>query len=118
MKFGLTKWVDYFSRINPTASGDDLGSSDPAEAMVQSGRAVIGTPDDAIAMIEKLEEQSGGFGCFLMLAHNWANFDATKRSYELFARHVLPRFNESNIARAASLQWVHGTQPGADRQSD
>ncbi len=105
VKFGLTKWVDYFRRINPTASGDDLGASDPAEAMVESGRAVIGTPDDAIAMIEKLENQSGGFGCILMLAHNWANFDATKKSHEMFARYVLPRFNGSNVGRAASLQW-------------
>jgi len=105
VKFGLTKWVDYFSRINPTASGDDLGAADPAEGMVTSGRAVIGTPDDAIAMVEKLEKQSGGFGCLLMLAHNWANFEKTKNSYELFARHVLPRFNGSNLGRTASLQW-------------
>jgi limonene 1,2-monooxygenase len=105
IKFGLTKWVDYFSRINPTASGDDLGASDPADAMVESGRAVIGTADDAIAMIERLEKQSGGFGCLLMLAHNWADFEATKHSYELFARHVLPRFNGANVGRAASLQW-------------
>jgi limonene 1,2-monooxygenase len=63
-------------------------------------------------MIEKLEQQSGGFGCILMLAHNWANFEATKRSYELFARHVLPRFNGSNIAREESLSWVraHGKE--------
>ncbi len=105
VKFGLTKWVDYFSRINPTASGDDLGAADPAEGMVASGRAVIGTPDEAVAMVEKLEKQSGGFGCLLMLAHNWANFEATKNSYELFARHVLPRFNGSNLGRTASLQW-------------
>jgi limonene 1,2-monooxygenase len=105
VKFGLTKWVDYFSRINPTASGDDLGAADPAEGMVASGRAVIGTPDDAVAMVEKLEKQSGGFGCLLMLAHNWANFEATKKSYEMFARHVLPRFNGSNLGRTASLQW-------------
>jgi limonene 1,2-monooxygenase len=105
VKFGLTKWVDYFSRINPTASGDDLGAADPPEGMVSSGRAVIGTPDDAVAMVEKLEKQSGGFGCLLMLAHNWANFEATKNSYELFARHVLPRFNGSNLARNASLKW-------------
>src|SRR5437667_354121 len=39
VEFGLTKWTDYFSRINPTASGDDLGSGDPAKAMVESGRA-------------------------------------------------------------------------------
>ncbi|HVA76656.1 MAG TPA: LLM class flavin-dependent oxidoreductase [Candidatus Binataceae bacterium] len=105
VKFGLTKWVDYFSRINPTASGDDLSAANPAEGMVESGRAVIGTPDDAIAMVEKLEKQSGGFGCLLMLAHNWANFEATKHSYELFARHVLPRFNGANLGRTASLQW-------------
>ena len=40
-----------------------------------------------------------------MLAHNWANFDQTRNSYELFARHVLPRFNGSNLGRTASLQW-------------
>ena len=59
VKFGLTKWVDYFSRINPTASGDDLGAADPAEGMVASGQAVIGTPDDAIAMVESLQEAVG-----------------------------------------------------------
>jgi limonene 1,2-monooxygenase len=112
VEFGLAKWVDYFRRINPTATGDDLGAEDPAEAMVKSGRAVVGTPDDAIEMIERLEKQSGGFGCFLMLAHNWAPFEATKHSYELFARHVLPHFNGSNLARVASLDWytAHNTE--------
>lgn len=105
VKFGLQKWVDYFSRINPTASGDDLGAAAPAEAMVTSGRAVIGTPEDAIAMIERLEKQSGGFGCLLLLAHNWANFEATKHSYELLARRVLPYFNGANLGRNASLTW-------------
>jgi len=105
VQFGLTKWVDYFRRINPTARGDDLNAEDPAKAMVESDRAVIGTPDDAIAMIERLEKKSGGFGCLLLLAHNWAGFDATRNSYELFARHVLPRFNGSNTGRQASLQW-------------
>jgi limonene 1,2-monooxygenase len=108
VKFGLKKWLAYFTAINPTeaAAGADLKATDAAQGMIDSGRAVIGTPDDAIAMIEKLEKQSGGFGCILMLAHNWANFDATKRSYELFARHVLPHFNGSNIARESSLNWV------------
>jgi len=107
VEFGLNKWLDYFTRINPTvnAAGDDLNAKDPAHAMVESDRAVIGTPDDAIAMIERLEKQSGGFGCLLLLAHNWANFDATRRSYELFSRHVLSRFSGANAARQASLQW-------------
>ncbi|HXW83911.1 MAG TPA: LLM class flavin-dependent oxidoreductase [Candidatus Binataceae bacterium] len=106
VKFGLGKWLEYFMSINPTAPADGVGSGDPAEAMIQTGRGVIGTPDDAIAMIERLEKQSGGFGCMLMLAHNWANFEATRKSYELFARYVLPRFNGSNVGRVDSLDWV------------
>jgi limonene 1,2-monooxygenase len=103
VQFGLQKWIDYFARVNPTASGDDLGSSSPAEAMVASGRAVIGTPEDAVAQLERLRGKAGDFGCFLMLAHNWASFDRTKYSYELFARHVLPVINRNNAWRTESL---------------
>lgn len=105
VQFGLQKWVDYFTTINPMAAGQDM-SGDPVEGMIESGRAVIGTPDDAIAMIERLEEQSGGFGCFLQLAHNWADFEQTKRSYELFARYVMPHFATANDARAESMKWA------------
>jgi limonene 1,2-monooxygenase len=103
VEFGLQKWVDYFSRVNPSAGGNDLGSSSPAQAMIESGRAVIGTPDDAIAQIERMRAKVGDFGCFLMLAHNWANFDRTKNSYELFARHVMPVINRRNAWRSESL---------------
>ena len=105
VEYGLRKWIDYFSKINPMAAGQDLGG-DPIDAMVESGRAVIGTPADAILQLERLEKQTGGFGCFLHLAANWADFEATKKSYELFARHVLPRFHRANEARDASLQWA------------
>lgn len=103
VEFGLQAWVDYFARVNPTASGSDLQAKGPARAMVDSGRAVIGTPDDAVAQIERLRAQTGGFGTLLLLAHNWANFERTKYSYELFARHVLPRVNQVNDLRAGSL---------------
>ena len=56
--------------------------------------------------IEKLEQKQGHFGALLLLAHNWASFEATKKSYELFARHVLPRFNGANVGREGSLGWV------------
>jgi limonene 1,2-monooxygenase len=106
VELGLRDWIEYFARVNPTASSlapQDSGPSDPVDQMVDSGRAVIGTPDDAIAMVERLAEQSGGFGCLLLLAHNWADFERTKQSYALLARHVLPHFNQANQARAASL---------------
>src|SRR5262249_30644680 len=35
------------------------------------------------------------FGGVLLLAHNWADWAATKRSYELMARHVHPHFQRN-----------------------
>jgi limonene 1,2-monooxygenase len=105
VEFGLRKWIDYFGRVNPTAAGDDLVARDPARAMVESGRAVIGTPEDAIAQLQRLTRKTGGFGTFLLLAHNWADFERTKKSYELFARHVLPAFNGANDWRNESLAF-------------
>jgi limonene 1,2-monooxygenase len=105
VQFGLRKWIDYFARVNPTAGGDDLAARDPAQAMIDSRRAVIGTPDDAIQQLQRLTRKTGGFGTFLLLAHNWADFERTKKSYELFARHVLPAFNGANDRRSESLAW-------------
>jgi len=106
VRFGIDKWVDYFSKISPlTLQGID-GDGDIVDRLVSSGRAAIGTPDDAIEQLEKLEQKQGHFGAFLLLAHNWASFDATKKSYDLFARHVLPKFNGANRGREASLRWV------------
>jgi hypothetical protein len=55
----------------------------------------IGTPDDAIAYIDRLMSGSGGFGVICELAHNWADWDATKKHYELMARFVHPHFQTS-----------------------
>jgi limonene 1,2-monooxygenase len=41
-----------------------------------------------------------------MLAHDWADWEATKRSYELFARYVLPRFEERSLWRSESMDWM------------
>jgi len=106
VRFGIHKWVEYFSKISPLTLQGLEGDGDIVDRMVASGRAAIGTPDDAIAQIEKLDRKQGHFGAFLLLAHNWASFEATKKSYELFARHVLPRFNGANLGREGSLGWV------------
>jgi len=106
VKYGLQKWIDYFTMFNPAAVGDAFKAADPADALVKSGQAVIGTPDDAIAQLERLEKQSGGFGCFLQLAHNWANWQNTQKSYELWARHVTPHFRGANRNRVDSIAWT------------
>jgi len=63
-------------------------------------------PDDAIAQIRRLQAKQGEFGVFLQLAHNWANFENTKKSYELWQRHVTPVINGANVARQEAYDWA------------
>jgi hypothetical protein len=47
-------------------------------------------------------------------------FEKTKRSYELFARHVKPHFQGANAAREESMQWARenaGEFMGAARKT-
>jgi limonene 1,2-monooxygenase len=104
VRFGLNEWITYFKDVAALPIAPD--GEDPAEALVASGLAVIGTPDDAIAQIRRLEEESGGFGTFLHMAHNWADWAETKRSYELFARYVAPEFQNRNDNRRESYAWA------------
>jgi len=103
-RFGLEKWIYYFKEIANLPVVPE--GPDPVKALIDSGTAVIGTPDDAAARIQQLVDQSGGFGCFLLMDHNWAPWEAKKRSYELMARYVFPKFQQLNDNRDASIAWV------------
>ena len=106
VRFGLEKWLYYFREIANLPVAPVEAGRDPVEALVETGLAVIGTPDEAADKIQALMDQSGGFGAFLFMAHNWAPWDRTKRSYELFARYVAPRFQGLNENRESSMKWV------------
>ena len=106
VRFGLDKWLYYFREIANLPIVPDNAGKDPVEAFLSMSMAVVGTPDEAAAKIQALIDQSGGFGCFLFMAHNWAPFAETRRSYELFARYVAPRFQALNVNREASMEWV------------
>jgi limonene 1,2-monooxygenase len=105
IKFGFEEWRGYFSGISAVA-GRETTENRPAESMVEEGVAVIGTPDDAIAQIKRLQAKQGDFGCFLQLAHNWADFENTKKSYEMWQRYVTPAINGANKARDTALNWA------------
>ncbi|MCB9725586.1 MAG: LLM class flavin-dependent oxidoreductase [Spirochaetaceae bacterium] len=70
------------------------------------GKLTLGTPDDAVAVIESLVEKSGGFGTVLLLGHNCASPEATRKSYELIARCVMPALNDLNRNRRRSMAWA------------
>ncbi|HUC66838.1 MAG TPA: LLM class flavin-dependent oxidoreductase [Stellaceae bacterium] len=103
--FGFYKWFDYFQRINP-ARFASLPKGDPLDILIAGGAIVCGTPEDAIKQIDRLYAKQGQFGAFLQLAHNWVNWDATKKSYELYARYVVPHFRKANRHRVESLEWT------------
>jgi limonene 1,2-monooxygenase len=109
VEYGIVPFSKYFTHVLP--AGPTRGDT-PEEILAnldEDGFAVIGTPDDAIAKIESLVEESGGFGTFLLFGHDWASPAATKRSFELFAQYVMPRFTGQLEAPAASCDWVTGS---------
>ena len=112
VRHGLPQWVDYFQRVAALPLGVD--ATDPAQmadALNATGFAVIGTPDDAAAQIQRLVDQSGGFGTFLTMAHEWADRVETRRSYELLAQYVFPRFQGSSDSTIASRDWAAENRP-------
>jgi limonene 1,2-monooxygenase len=109
VRFGLEKWIYYFREIANLPIVPE--GPDPVKAMLDTGLAVVGAPDEAAARIQQLVDESGGFGCFLLMDHNWAPWEAKKRSYELIARYVAPRFQDLNVNREASMAWVGQNKP-------
>jgi limonene 1,2-monooxygenase len=93
--FGLQHFADYFADVATfPIIPPDVG--DPLDFLTREGIACIGTPDDCIQHFERLWKGSdGGFGAVLLLAHNWADWPATLRSYELMARFVHPHFQRN-----------------------
>jgi limonene 1,2-monooxygenase len=121
VEFGLPAWVDYFQRVAALPLvGDATDTQDMVDAMNASGLAIIGTPDDAAGQIERLWEKSGGFGTYLFMGHDWADREATLRSYELVARYVMPRFQGTLPRLERSRDWAaenRGTFIGAAMQA-
>jgi len=101
---------DYFERTlgHPVAfEGPQDGILD---AMVERGLWCVGTPDDLVAMIHRLDERSGGFGGLMLQATEWAGRAEVFRSYELLARYVMPQFQ-------GSLAGLQASQASASRES-
>ena len=105
VRFGIEKFAQYFRDV-ATFPIVPAGIGDAYEWMLENKAACIGTPDDAIAYVETLLEGSGGFGVITELAHNWADWEATRRHYELMAHYVHPHFQGSREWRTESYAFA------------
>jgi limonene 1,2-monooxygenase len=75
------------------------------DVMTEHGAWCVGTPDDLIAHIHRLDEQSEGFGGLLIQATEWGTREQVLHSYELIARHVKPHFQGSLVNLQGSQAW-------------
>ena len=84
----------------------NLPADQIVDHMIKHNQWIVGTPDDCIAAIERLQDMSGGFGGFMVRVVDWATREKTLHSYELLARYVMPRFQGSLAGIQASNRWA------------
>ncbi|MEU7814981.1 LLM class flavin-dependent oxidoreductase [Pseudonocardia sp. NPDC049154] len=94
VEHGIEAWFEYFAHTAafPQMAVDGSNVKEMISFINDNGIGVIGTAEQARAQIERLAEHSGGFGSFLLLGHEWATPEKTRRSYELLASEVIPHF--------------------------
>lgn len=92
--FGITDWFRYFQHVaafpQMAVEGEDV--EEMIEFVNGNGLGVVGTPEMLVDLLHRWQEQSGGFGTCMLLHHEWANPEATRRSHELLSRFVMPEF--------------------------
>ena len=82
------------------------------------GACVVGTPEDLVQTIRNLVEVTGGFGTVIGFAHDWASPEATKRSWDMVARYVVPEVNGHLRALRESQQYVVENRASFDRAGE
>ena len=120
VEFGIEQWFRYFQRVaafpQMAVEGGDV--KEMIDFINEAGIGAIGTPEDARAQVRRLAEQSGGFGAMLLLAHEWANPEATRRSFELIAQHVMPEFQGQDWSTINAKRRATDTRSGHAEQQN
>jgi limonene 1,2-monooxygenase len=92
----IARDMEYFAAIGLKAPYESYPGQPLSEITARSGADrrdwIVGTPDDAIAHIERMQAETGGFGGLMLSTHEWTGSDKLRRSYEMFARYVMPHF--------------------------
>jgi limonene 1,2-monooxygenase len=94
---GLLRWHNEYTvgtLMRPGAVAfKDADDAVDQTAFTEGSAAVIGTPDDLVKSLRDMMKLTGGFGTVIGFAHDWANREATQRSWDLIARYVIPEVN-------------------------
>ena len=112
---------EYTTRALRPDDGQIFKTADEAvDAVAFSGvgNAVIGTPDDLINKIQEMIDVTGGFGAVIGFAHDWANRENTKKSWDLVARYVIPEINSMLADYRDSIEFVVNNRETWRRATD
>jgi len=116
-RLGLQRWNNEYN-VRVLGRPDAVHVDDPDELVARvsgggapgAGASVIGTPDEMVAAVRNLQQIVGGFGIVVGFVHDWANREATLRSWELFARFVVPELNGYTKNLRASADFLQENQ--------
>jgi hypothetical protein len=93
--------MEYFFAIGLKAPYESYPGQPAQEITPRSGADrrdwIIGTPDDAITQIERLQTETGGFGGLMLTTHEWTGTEKVRKSLDLFARYVMPHFRGHTV---------------------
>ena len=96
---------EYFEETLGLPQAYDGPADKIIDFMVETDNWCVGTPDDLVAHIHRLDEESGGFGRLLVQATEWGTREQVLHSYELIARYVMPQFQGSITSLETSAAW-------------
>jgi limonene 1,2-monooxygenase len=113
---GIRRDMEYFFAIGLKAPYESYPGQPASEITPRSGADrrdwIIGTPDDAIAQIERMQAETGGFGGLLLTTHEWTGSEKLRKSLELFARYVVLHFR--GHTRVYREEWQRLRQAAAE----
>ena len=81
----------------------DLATPDEALTLdaIKQSQVIAGSPRRVLERLVALREESGHFGTLLMTGHDWDDPKLWRRSMELLAGEVMPRFSRHATAPAS-----------------
>jgi limonene 1,2-monooxygenase len=107
---GWARYWDYYYAANPDSArlwdSSVTSVDEQVDALNAAGAGIIGTPDMAVTYLQDLMARTGGFGTFLLISVDFADWSDTSRMLDLFAREVVPHFDDSIPRREASYDWA------------
>ncbi len=91
-------WRDYFEGTMGFPRPFESDRDGVVDGFNASHAWCIGTPEDLVESIKRLDEASGGFGGLLVQQVDWATREQVMHSFELIARYVKPQFQGSLVS--------------------